>query len=77
MLQLRLNSSLTSRPEIIFANDNLLGGAFVAVPLLATNIVGTARCALAATSFICFFLALGFLFSGSATGLRNVADGKD
>ena len=51
--------------------DNLLGGVFVAVPLLATNVVGTARGALAATSFNCF-LALGFLFSAAATGYEEL-----
>jgi hypothetical protein len=40
MGQCRLNTSLRSRPETIFANDNLVDGAIVATLLLATTIAG-------------------------------------
>jgi hypothetical protein len=38
--QSRLSSSLTSCPEMIFANDNLVGGTIVAELLFATTIAG-------------------------------------
>lgn len=64
--QWRLNSSRISCPEIMFANDNLLDNTFVAVPLMADDMVDADDGAFAATSLVCFFLALSFFFSAPA-----------
>ena len=61
MGQCRLNSSLISCPEMIFANDNLVGGAIVAELPFATTIVCADEGCLDAIT--CFFLAFDFFFS--------------
>jgi hypothetical protein len=48
---------------MIFANDNLVGGAIVAGLLLATTIAGGAD----GGWFTCFFLAFDFFFSAPVT----------
>jgi hypothetical protein len=52
---------------MIFANDNLVGGAIVGESLLATTVVGIASDCLAATSFTCLFLVFGLRFSTPVT----------
>ena len=61
--QRRLKRSLTNCPEMLLANDNLVGGAIVAGPLLAATIAGDAD----AGWFTCFFLVLDFFFSAAIT----------
>jgi hypothetical protein len=47
---------------MIFANDNLVGGAIGAELPPATTVVRTEAGCLAATSFTCFFFAFCFFF---------------
>jgi hypothetical protein len=61
--QRRLKRSLTNCPDMILANDNLVGGAIVAGLLLATTIAGGAN----GGWFTCFFLAFDFFFSAPVT----------
>ena len=49
------------------ANDNLIGGATVGGLLFATKVVRAGVGCLAAISFPCLFLALGLVFSTTAT----------
>ena len=65
--QRRLNRSRTSCPEMILANDTLVGGGFAAEPLLATTVVGSDGACLATTSFTCLFLTFDFRFSAPVT----------
>jgi hypothetical protein len=50
---------------MMFANDNLVGGAIVAELLLATAIAGADGECLDAGRSICFLLAFDFFFSAS------------
>jgi hypothetical protein len=73
-LQCRLNSSLTSCPDMMLANDNLAGGGgggIVAGLLLATTGVRATGGCLDAS---CFFLGFVFGFSTPATGEAGTGD---
>jgi hypothetical protein len=52
---------------MMFANDNLVGGAVVAELLFATAIVRADVGCLAATLITCFFLAFDIFFSTPVT----------
>jgi hypothetical protein len=53
---------------MIFANDNLVGGAIVGGLLFATTVIRVDAGCLAAISFTCLFLAFAFVLSTPVTG---------
>ena len=62
---------------MIFANDNLVGGAIVGGLLFAATVIRVDAGCLAAISFTCLFLAFAFVFSTPVIGVREVIDADD
>jgi hypothetical protein len=62
---------------MIFANDNLAGGAIVGGLLFATTFIRVDAGCLAAISFTCLFLAFAFVFSTPVTGAWEVIGTDD
>jgi hypothetical protein len=62
---------------MIFANDNLVGGAIVAEPPLATTVGRANGGCLAATSLTCLLLAFDFFFSTPMASVCAIMDAYD
>ncbi len=62
---------------MIFANDNLVGGAIVGGLMFAATAIRVDAGCLAATSFTFLCLAFAFVFSTPVTGAREVIAADD